>query len=98
MFSCGIFRRGGQIPSRHRYGGPKSLPFRHIHSAIITLSAPRKGPNSIDNFDDEAMAGFAPLDLPLVSPAIMLTMFRPTYTALPLTLLRPHESCMSSIK
>ena len=39
-FSVG---EGGQIRSRHRYGGAKILTFRQIHNAIITLSAPEGG-------------------------------------------------------
>src|SRR6218665_348366 len=38
-FSVGV----GQIRNRYRYGGAKSLTFRQIHIAIITLSAPKGG-------------------------------------------------------
>ena len=46
------FSVGGQIRSRHHYGGRgKILTFRQIHNATITLSAPEGGPNSIANYD-----------------------------------------------
>jgi len=38
-FSVGV----GQIRNRYRYGGAKSLTFRQIHIAIITLSASEGG-------------------------------------------------------
>src|SRR6218665_3362900 len=37
------FSVGGQIRSRRRYGGSKTLTFREIQNAIIALSAPEGG-------------------------------------------------------
>src|SRR6218665_2786908 len=61
-FSClnvVFFHRGGQIRSRHRYGGAKILNFRQIHNAIITLSAPEGGGKLYCQLRWGAMAGFA---------------------------------------
>src|SRR6218665_3929980 len=46
-----FFHRGGQIRSRHRYGGAKILTFQQNHNTSIALSVPEWGPNSIANFD-----------------------------------------------
>src|SRR6218665_3144579 len=45
------FSIGGQIRSRHRYGGAKILTFQQNHNTTIALSVPKAGPNSIANFD-----------------------------------------------
>src|SRR6218665_1260862 len=45
------FSIGGQICSRHRYGGTKILTFQQNHNTTIALSVPEGGPNSIANFD-----------------------------------------------
>src|SRR6218665_1613888 len=61
-----FFHRGGQICSRHRYGPGGQNPYFSTKSQYYHCSfCPRGGPNSIANFDGEAMAGFAPLDPPL---------------------------------
>ena len=57
------FSVGGEIRTRHRYGGAKILPFPHIHSAIITLSATEGGQTPLPTSMGGGMAGFA-----LVSP------------------------------
>jgi len=46
-------------------GGAKILTFRHIHSATITHSAPERGKLHCQ-LRWGAMAGFPPLDPPLV--------------------------------
>src|SRR6218665_3386538 len=86
VFSIG----GGQICSRHRYGGQN--PYFSTKSQYYHCSfCPRGGPNSIANFDAGAMAGFAPLDPPLFIYIYIykyiifiyiynLYMYRPIYT------------------
>ena len=54
---CYFFRKGGG----KSVAGAKILTFRQIHNAIIALSAPEGGPNSIANFDGgRVIAGIAP--------------------------------------
>src|SRR6218665_2681014 len=60
-FNVLFFRWGGAKSVADIDTGWAKIPtFRQIDNAIITLSAPEGGPNSIDNFDGVAMAGFAP--------------------------------------
>ena len=56
-----FFSMGGQIRSRHRYGGGGQTPYFSIKSKYFHCSfCPAGGPNSIANFDGWGMAGFAP--------------------------------------
>ena len=51
VLMCRIFCRGGQIRSRHRYGGSQN-PYLSTYSQFYHCSlCPRGGPNSIANFD-----------------------------------------------
>ena len=60
MFYYGLFCRAAKSVAKINKGGVKILTFQQIHSATITISALKGGPNSIANFDGGAMAGFAP--------------------------------------
>src|SRR6218665_2121259 len=42
---------GGQIRSRHGYGGAKNLTFQKNHTTNSAFSVPKGGANSIGNFD-----------------------------------------------
>src|SRR6218665_1711409 len=59
------FSVGGQIRNRQRYGEPNLLLLGKFTMLSLLFLPPRGRPNSIANFDG-GMAGFAPLDQPLI--------------------------------
>jgi len=63
---------GGQIRSRHRKGGPKSLHFANFTILSLLFLPPRRGPNSIANFDGGPWPDLPPLDPPLNEDLIYL--------------------------
>src|SRR6218665_2456162 len=69
------FPYGGKPVTEIASGG-NILTFQQYLNAAIDLSAPKGVPNSIANFDGRAMAGFAPLDPPLVAWITSVSLFK----------------------